>query len=149
METLNTTSVSQAERVAVTPVVAAARPQTATHSDPAQNAEPAESDYTVDISAQARIAAEKRSNEQAAQQAKSEDQGSAPNPEVKIHTAESNYAEFVVAKNNRVVMRLLKQQDDNVIKEVPSSEDRHIRDTVARLLDNKGNLLAPESLGSK
>ena len=144
METLNTASVSQAERVAVTPAVSG-RPQVAANPAPAQNAEQAQSDYKVEISTQARVAADIRSHEQAAQQAKTADTAPVSNTETRSPTAESNYAEFTVAKNNRVVMRVLKQADDNVIKEVPSSEDRHIRDTVARLLDNGGNLLAPET----
>jgi hypothetical protein len=147
METLNTTSVAQADRVAVTPV-AAPRPQAAASSAPVQNAKPAQSDF-VDISAQARMAADTRSNTQAAQPVKSADKGSAVKAESKTSAAESNSAEFAVEKNNRVVMRVLKQPGDSVVKEVPSSDDRHVRDTVARLLDNGGNLLAPESRARK
>jgi len=147
VETLNTTSVSQADRVAVTPV-AATRPQTAPNPAPAQNVKPAQYD-SVDISAQARIAADTRSNAQGAQQVKSAAKGPTVKAESNTPTADSSSAEFAVEKNNRVVMRVLKQPGDSVIKEVPSSDDRHIRDTVARLLDNGGNLLGPESRRSK
>jgi hypothetical protein len=95
------------------------------------------------------MAADTRSNAQGAQPVKSAVKGPAVKAEAKTPTAESSAAEFAVEKNNRVVMRVLKQPGDSVIKEVPSSDDRHIRDTVARLLDNGGNLLGPESRRSK
>lgn len=143
METLSTAPVSQAERVAVAPV-AAPRPQTADRPPLPENARPAQPDYTVAISAQARVAADSHANAPSEPQVKSSAKNPAPKAETRTPTAESNYAQFSVEKNSRVVMRLLKQADHNVIKEVPSSDDRHIRDTVARLVESKGDLLAPE-----
>ncbi|MBF0291213.1 MAG: hypothetical protein HQK86_03555 [Nitrospinae bacterium] len=143
METLNTTPVSQAERVAVAPV-AVPRPQTAAHPALPEDAGSAQPDYTVEISSQARVAADTHANATSAPELKSQEKNPAPKAESKAPVVESNYAQFMVAKNNRVVMKLLKQTDHNVIKEVPSRDDRHIRDTVARLLDNDGNLLTPE-----
>lgn len=146
METLSATSVSQAERVAATPV-AAVRPQAAPSSAPPQNVKSAQPDYTVDISAQARTVADRSSSGQSAQQAKPVGKGSAPKVEAKTSAAQSSQAEFAVEKNNRVVMRVLEQPSGNVVRELPSSDERHIRDTVARLVENGGNLLAPASHG--
>lgn len=146
METLSTTSVSQAERVAATPV-AAARPQAAASSAPPQNIKPTQPDYTVNISAQARTIADRSSNAQGGQQVKPVGKGPAPKAEAKTPVAQSSQAEFAVEKNNRVVMRVLEQPSGNVVRELPSSDERHIRDTVARLVENGGNLLAAESGG--
>lgn len=147
METLNAASASQAERVAVTPV-ATARPQAAAPSPPVQNSKPAHAD-TVDISVQARIAANASSSTKPELQVKAVSKGPAVRTDNKIPAAEPSQAEFDVAENNRVVMRILKQPGDSVVKEVPSRDERHIRDTVARLLDNEGNLLAPASRGRR
>lgn len=143
METLNTTPVSQAERVAVAPV-AVPRPQAAARPALPENDGSAQPDYKVEISPQARVAADSHANAPTASQAKSPEKNPAPKIEAKAPVVESSYAQFMVAKNNRVVMKLLNQTDHDVIKEVPSRDDRHIRDTVARLVDNNGNLLTPE-----
>jgi hypothetical protein len=143
MEALSTAPVSQAERVAVAQV-AAPRPQAAARPASPENANAPRPDFTVEISAQARVAADSHTSAPSEPQAKPAAKNPAPEAPTKAPTVESSYAQFMVAKNNRIVMKLLKQADHNVIKEVPSSDDRHIRDTVARLVESKGDLLAPE-----
>jgi hypothetical protein len=143
METQNAAPVAQATRVAVAPVEAS-RPQTAAPPALTEPVRAAQPDYTVNISAQARAVADTRAIAQSREQVKTAAKTPAPRAEAGASVAESSYAQFLVAKNNRVVMKLVNQEDNKVVKEVPSTEDRHIRDTVARLMDNGGNLLAPE-----